>query len=105
MTRKIFGESFEEPVSMDNFIGFTRCEGVWKLQDGQLSVQAHPGAKLVYDDTQLSDGRSGSILNLRTVLHPPTMPDVLLRVGEYGGGADNFDGYEVSLFADGKRLL
>ena len=30
---------------------------------------------------------------------------LLLRVGEYGGGADNFDGYEVSLFADGKRLL
>ena len=28
--QKIFGESFEEPVSMDNFIGFTRCEGVWK---------------------------------------------------------------------------
>ena len=25
--QKIFGESFEEPVSMDNFIGFTRCEG------------------------------------------------------------------------------
>ena len=57
--QKIFGESFEEPVSMDNFIGFTRCEGVWKLQDGQLSVQAHPGAKLVYDDTQLSDGTVG----------------------------------------------
>lgn len=29
----------------------------------------------------------------------------LLCVGEYGGGVDNFDGYEVSLFVDGKCLL
>lgn len=29
--QKIFGESFEEFVFMDNFIGFICCEGVWKL--------------------------------------------------------------------------
>lgn len=103
--QKIFGESFEEPVSMDNFIGFTRCEGVWKLQDGQLSVQAHPGAKLVYDDTQLSDGTVGVDLKFTNGTSSSNNAGLLLRVGEYGGGADNFDGYEVSLFADGKRLL
>lgn len=41
--QQIFGESFEEPASMDNFIGFTWCEGVWKMQDDQLSVSSHPG--------------------------------------------------------------
>ena len=78
---------------------------MWKLQDGQLSVQAHPGAKLVYDDTQLSDGTVGVDLKFTNGTSSSNNAGLLLRVGEYGGGADNFDGYEVSLFADGKRLL
>lgn len=71
----------------------------------QLSVQAHPGAKLVYDDTQLSDGTVGVDLKFTNGTSSSNNAGLLLRVGEYGGGADNFDGYEVSLFADGKRLL
>ena len=103
--QQIFGESFEEPASMDNFIGFTRCEGVWKMQDDQLSVSSHPGAKLVYDDAEFSDGRVGVDIKFTDDISSANNAGLLLRVGEYGGGADNFDGYEVSLFADGKRVL
>lgn len=51
--QKIFGESFEEPVSMDNFIGFTVVKGCGNYKMANFPVQAHSGAKLVYDDTQL----------------------------------------------------
>lgn len=82
---------------MDNFIGFTRCEGVWKMQDDQLSVSSHPGAKLVYDDAEFSDGRVGVDIKFTDDISSANNAGLLLRVGEYGGGADNFDGYEVSL--------
>lgn len=100
--QKIFGESFEEPAPGPLFEGFSTYEGVWEMRSGDLFSRAHPGAKLVYDAVDMSRGI------VQTELRFDGRGDnagLLLRVSLPGNGADNFFGYEISLAADGKKVV
>lgn len=94
-SQMIFGESFQEPAPPVPVSGFETLGGEWQVDDAVLSGGAGDGPKLAsmlppftdgdvqveirFDDA--NDGNSG----------------LLLRLSQAGVGADNFDGYEVSL--------
>ncbi len=103
--QKVFGESFEEPVPTPKMKGFTAYEGEWTGEGNQLSVSAAPGAKLVYD------GEGGETTSAEVELKfnggggPADNAGLLLNVSRPGNGADAFFGYEISLAADGSKVV
>ncbi|RHJ81876.1 family 16 glycoside hydrolase [Parabacteroides sp. AM08-6] len=101
--QKVFGESFEEPDGGFVFENHTPYEGLWKKQKDRLLVNAHPGAKLVYEGTIMKDGSVET--ELRFSGKAGDNAGLLVRVGNPGKGADNFDGYEISLAADGSKVV
>lgn len=101
--QKIFGESFEEPPSGATFEGWTTYGGDWHLIEQAVQVSADAGGKLVQNAPDFADG---------TVEADVQLPDgkgdnagLLVRVQNPGVGADNFDGYEVSLSASRQQLI
>lgn len=100
--QKIFGESFEEPVPNPQFEDFTAYEGNWSVRDNNVFATSHPGAKLVYDKTSFGDGCIETDVKFNG---NGENAGLLLRVSQPGNGADNFYGYEVSLAADGKKIV
>jgi len=100
--QKIFGESFEEPIPSAEIVGFTTYEGQWTVQGAALLVGAYPGAKLINESEQLA---SGTVEVAMKMLGSGDNAGLLLAVSKPGNGADNFYGYEISLTADGKKII
>lgn len=101
--QKIFGESFEEPIRGFVFDYFTVYEGFWTPQEEGVAIDAYPGAKLVYEPTVMDKGSVEVELSMNgSTAHNAGL---LLCVNDPGNGADNFDGYEISLAADGKKVI
>lgn len=100
--QRIFGESFEEPVPQPKFKHFTPYEGNWNVTSRELSVSRHAGAKLVYDPILLDTGTVETEIKFE---NDGENAGLLLRVTKPGNGADRFYGYEVSLSADGKKIV
>ncbi len=102
--QKIFGESFEEPVPSPAFDDFTEYDGIWETSGGILRVAAHSGAKLVYDRLEQIAGPVSVELKF---MHGGSGDNagLLLSVSQPGRGADNFYGYEISLVADGSKVI
>lgn len=100
--QKIFGESFEEPANGFSFDHFIPYEGYWQSRGKGVSVEAHPGAKLVYENAEAADGLVE--VGMRFTGGGDNA-GLLVRVDDPGNGADNFIGYEISLAADGKRVV
>jgi alpha-L-arabinofuranosidase len=100
--QKIFGESFEEPSGGINFKGFTEYEGSWNLQDSAVSVQTWPGAKLVSISPVFTDGSAE--VNVKFTDTSGDNAGFIFHVSESGNGADNFNGYEISLLHNGTVL-
>lgn len=101
--QKIFGESFEEPPAAAKFEGWTAYGGFWHMDGAACRVDADPGGKLVRDAPDFTDGTVEADIRL-----PESRGDnagLLVRVGNAGVGADNFDGYEISLSASGQQLI
>ena len=101
-SQMIFGESFQEPP-VSTIAGFKAYGGQWTVADGALQYRGKPGDKLVCESPSFGDGEIGVEVFL---------PDrqswnvgLICRVARPGNGADNFDGYEVSLNARNQRLL
>ena len=101
--QKIFGESFEEPVREVTFDHFTAYEGYWQPQNGGVKIEAYPGAKLIYGRTDVDNGSVE--VDLRLSGSAANNAGLLVRVNDPGNGADNFEGYEISLAADGKKVI
>jgi alpha-L-arabinofuranosidase len=101
--QKIFGESFEEPTPGFKFDNFTAYEGYWRVEDGILAVPASAGAKLVYN-TIISDNSSVET-DLKFDKNSSGSAGLLVRVNNPGKGADEFDGYEISLSSDGTKIV
>ncbi|MDR2953655.1 MAG: DUF1080 domain-containing protein [Prevotella sp.] len=101
--QKIFGESFEEPVPGANFIDFSSFEGEWVNENDILAVRSFPGAKLVYNK------REENITSVETEIkfdeNRGDNAGLLTHVSKPGNGADNFYGYEISLRADGRKVV
>lgn len=100
--QKIFGESFEEPVPSPVITNFSSFEGVWRAEDNEVSVFSHPGAKLVYNPTEMNKGIVETELKFNG---GGENAGLLILVSNPGNGADNFYGYEISLKADGKKVV
>ncbi len=97
-SQMLFGESFQEPApALSPVEGFKAYGGEWKLENGELIGKGENGPKLVRDAEAFSDGETGVDILL---------PDrnagnagLIVKVNRPGVGADNFDGYEISLDA------
>ncbi|MCD8269990.1 MAG: DUF1080 domain-containing protein [Parabacteroides sp.] len=101
--QKIFGESFEEPARGFAFDQFAAYEGFWEPRDEGVAIGAFPGAKLVYKPMNIDKGIVE--VELRMNGNAAHNAGLLVRVNNPGNGADSFEGYEVSLAADGKKVI
>lgn len=70
-----FRREFEEPVSMDNLSGLPVVKGCGSYKMANFPYRHIREQNWYMMTRSFPTERSGSILNLRTVLHPPTMPD------------------------------
>lgn len=103
--QKIFGESFEEPQRPGELAGWSTFGGNWRMENNPqaISVEANGGAKIVRGASDINDGQAE--VQLRFPDRNGDNAGLLLRVNNAGVGADNFDGYEVSLSAARQTVL
>jgi hypothetical protein len=94
-SQMIFGESFQEPAFTQPLAGFVAYGGSWKLQDETLLADGGPGPMLVSDHPPFSKGEVG--VELFFPDRAAGNAGLVVKVHNPGLGADNFDGYEVSL--------
>lgn len=94
-SQMVFGESFQEPTAESRIRGFKAFDGEWRLEDGVVLAAAGAGPKLVSDTVQLADGTVGVDIFLAD--RTPGNAGLIVRLSKPGVGADNFDGYEISL--------
>ncbi|MDB5321769.1 MAG: putative alpha-L-arabinofuranosidase [Phycisphaerales bacterium] len=103
-SQMIFGESFQEPPTASPVANFITAGGDWAVKDGELSGGAGPGPKLVSSVVQgFNSGEVGVDLYL-----PGTAPGnggLIIRVNHPRVGADEFDGYEIAIYADRKVVM
>ncbi len=101
--QKIFGESFEEPVASPAFDHFSIYEGSWDANGQEIFVEGYPGAKLIYDPTEVKEGTVETEIKFDS--QSGDNAGFITRVAKPGKGADNFYGYEVSLYTNGKKII
>ncbi len=102
-SQMIFGESFQEPSSASPVDGFQVVGGSWRVEQGVLYGGDGSGPKLVSDQLALTDGDVS--VEMRLPGQRPGNGGFILSTSDAKVGADNFSGYEVSLFADTQQLL
>lgn len=102
--QRIFGESFEEPVTGSPLKDFDFFEGDWSVsEDGVVSVARHGGAKMINNSVSLGDSYVEVELKFNT--EGGENAGLVIHVTKAGNGADAFRGYEVSISRDGKQLI
>lgn len=123
--QRIFGESFEEPATGVNLRDWKRYTGYWlAAADTTQGISIYPGrnttremggqkirigvepdesAKLVYDPLDIREGSVAVAVTFHE--HSEGNAGLLIGVSHAGAGADNFNGYEISLSADGKQIV
>lgn len=94
-SQMIFGESFQEPPAECPIAGFTCYDGDWQVADGELLAAAGAGPKLVCQLPPFGDGAVG--VEIYFSERKPGNAGLIVRLDKPGVGADNFDGYEISL--------
>jgi DUF1680 family protein len=120
--QRIFGESFEEPSTGVNFNDWRKYAGFWTangnavtiipgrnttsevLMNGKYNIPVEPdhSAKLIYDKEVAADGSVEAEIRFQAV---GESAGLLVRVNNEGIGDDSFDGYEISLSRNGKKLI
>ncbi|KAA6351957.1 Intracellular exo-alpha-(1-_5)-L-arabinofuranosidase [termite gut metagenome] len=100
--QKIFGESFEEDFGGMTIAGFENFGGKWEGIGNQVTVKTDPGAKLINETAVVGDGSVEVELKFGERIE---IAGLIVRVGNPDVGADNFDGYEVSLDAVKKLMV
>lgn len=121
--QQIFGESFEEPATHVNYNEWRKYAGYWLAEEDyvsiipgrhttrdvlmnrvhKLGVEPDHSAKLIYDPLDIRDGViTGEI---KFLSDKGDNAGLLFHVSDPGIGDDIFNGYEVSLKADGKKLI
>ena len=120
--QKIFGESFEEPATGVDLAKWRRYTGYWTAKDGivtiipgrnstsdvfmkgihKLGVEPDHSAKLIYEPASYSDGTFQTEMRF---VGKGESGAFLVRVSNAGVGNDVFNGYEISLSRDGKKLM
>lgn len=99
----LFGESFEEPpIRLSPIADWTLYGGDWSLDGDELHVDADEGAKLVSDSTVVGDGTVSCDIRLNH--SSGTNASLLVRVSDPHTGADNWNGYEISISQKDKAV-
>lgn len=96
-SQMIFGESFQEPAPIEPPAGFRAYDGNWRVDRGELAAAGGDGPKLVSDEPAFTNGEVG--VEIRLADRRAGNAGLIVKVDRPGVGADNFDGYEVSLDA------
>ncbi len=120
--QRIFGESFEEPAAGINYNQWRRYTGYWTAKDGAVTiipgrntnsevfmttshyigVEPDQSAKLIYEPKELTNGAVEAEIRFTGKGESGAL---LVRVANAGVGNDAFDGYEISLNRDGKKIM
>lgn len=101
-TQLIFGESFQEPSPGAPPVHFKSFGGEWSVREEALRGGPGDGPKLLSEAPPFSDGRVG--VEVRFEDRQGGNAGLIVRVANAGPGADNFDGYEVSLYPSSGTL-
>ena len=100
--QRIFGESFEEPTPGMIFDDFSIYEGVWSASQGELDVKGTGGSKFVYNPVEM---RNGSVeVEIKFDGKSGDNAGLITRVSKEAKGADTFNGYEISLASNGRKV-
>lgn len=119
--QRIFGESFEEPATGVNFNQWRRYTGYWTAKDDaveiipgrnttsdvvmngvhRIGVEPDQSAKLIYEPKELANGTVETEIKF---IGNGESGALLVRVANAGVGNDIFDGYEIILSRDGKKV-
>ncbi|PTS99598.1 alpha-L-arabinofuranosidase [Pedobacter sp. HMWF019] len=119
--QRIFGESFEEPAMGVNFEDWRRYTGYWTGKDGTVAiipgrnttsevrmnglhaipVEPDHSAKLIYDPKEFGDGSFEVEMRFSGKGESGAL---LVHVTDASVGNDAFNGYEISLSRDGKKV-
>jgi hypothetical protein len=94
-SQMLYGESFGDPPPTVPPRGFHGFGGTWTVKDGELAGSAGEGPKLAADLPAFADG--GAEVEVRFDDRAGGNAGLVMRLAKAGEGADNFDGYEVSL--------
>jgi len=94
-SQMIFGESFQEPPLSRPPQGFKAFGGSWLVKDGTLDGSAGDGPLLVSECPAYADGEVS--VEMFFADRKAGNAGLIVRLAQPGMGADNFDGYEVSL--------
>lgn len=120
--QRIFGESFEEPATGVDFGRWRRYTGYWTAAGDavtiipgrnstsdvfmnevhQLGVEPDQSAKLIYEPSEYTDATVQAKIRF---IGKGESGALLVRVAHAGVGHDVFDGYEISLSRDGKKVI
>lgn len=103
--QRLYGESFEEPRSIDTIKGWSTYGGQWRPAGSGVTVAADQGGKLVCQRPPFADGSVEWDLRFDAPGASSANAGIIVRVGSAAVGADAFDGYEISLAADGRSLV
>ncbi len=101
-SQMIYGESFQEPPVSPSISGFHTYGGWWAVHDGELSIAAVDGPKLVSNHASFKTGAAG--VELFFADRKGENAGLIVRVNGPGVGADRFSGYEVALDAARQTL-
>lgn len=101
--QRIFGESFEEPAPGTSPRGWQLFGGTWVPNGDGVAVRAGDGPKLVREMPPMTDGTVETEVEVSNDMGDNA--GLLVRVSNPGVGADNFDGYEISLGANRRQLV
>lgn len=96
-SQMLFGESLQEPAPGPGLPGFQTFGGAWEIRDGELEGSGGDGPKLIAPEPTFLDGAAGVDVWLSDAAAGNA--GLIVRVVRPGLGADNFDGYEISLDA------
>jgi hypothetical protein len=94
-SQMVFGESFKEPAPQSPVKGFRVYDGQWKVEKDELHAGAGEGPKLVSEQPVFAEGEAG--VEVYFADRKAGNAGLIVKVNKPGLGADNFDGYEVSL--------
>ncbi len=103
-SQMIFGESFEEAAAHSENSGFKSAGGAWYVEEDQGGDQlcidkTANGPKLLISDTDCTEGYIEA-----DVWVDGEASGFLIKTSNATEGADNFDGYEISILNGGVRL-
>jgi hypothetical protein len=102
-SQMLYGESFQEPPGGEPVAGFQAHGGAWTLAGEELSCTGVPGDQLVAEAPAFTDGDAGVEVFLAD--EKSWNSGLIVRVAHAAVGADNFDGYEISLDAAHQQVL